>query len=323
MSLRLADHWVWDSWLVDDGVDYHLFFLRASRALRDPFRRHRRASIGHATSTDLRNWRLLPDALVHADSPAWDDLATWTGSVIRGPDGVWRMFYTGLSHAEHGFVQRIGVAHSDDLVTWRQPDGPLLEADPRWYEPLDLDSWSEEAWRDPYVFADPDGDGWHMLITARIPDGNPMGRGVIGHARSPDLEAWDVQPPLSEPAGFGQLEVPQVCVVDDQPVLVFSCLSLHQDPARLDGPPDGGVYVVPGKTLLGPWDIGRRRIRRPSQSVRRSTGPRSLRPMGTPRLPGYRRRPIRRRDRRSSTGDPGRWSGSHRPVGQGMRLRRR
>jgi beta-fructofuranosidase len=64
------------------------------------------------------------------------------------------------------------------------------------------------------------------------------------HARSTDLESWEVLPPLSRPAGFGHLEVPQVCVIDDQPVLVFSCLSIHQDPARLAGPPDGGVYVV-------------------------------------------------------------------------------
>ena len=63
MTFRLADHWVWDSWLADDGQDYHLFFLRASRALRDPDRRHRRASIGHAVSSDLENWALLPDAL--------------------------------------------------------------------------------------------------------------------------------------------------------------------------------------------------------------------------------------------------------------------
>jgi beta-fructofuranosidase len=56
-----------------------------------------------------------------------------------------------------------------------------------------------------------------------------------------------VQPPLSGPAGFGHLEVPQVCVIDDQPGLVFSCLSIYQDPARLAGPPDGGVYVVPGE----------------------------------------------------------------------------
>ena len=30
-----------DSWLIEDGVDYHLFFLRASRALHDLDRRWR------------------------------------------------------------------------------------------------------------------------------------------------------------------------------------------------------------------------------------------------------------------------------------------
>ena len=254
MALRLPDHWVWDSWLAEDGSDYHLFFLRASRALHDPYRRHLRASIGHAMSTDLRDWKLLPDALVHADTPAWDDLATWTGSVVQGPDGRWHLFYTGLSHAEHGLVQRIGVAISDDLLTWRRSDGPLIEADARWYEKLDLDAWFEEVWRDPYVFADPDGDGWHMIITARIPRDRDIGIGVIGHARSDDLVRWEVQPPLSEPSGFGHLEVPQVCMVNDLPVLVFSCWSGQADHDQV-ATWAGGVYVVPGKTLLGPWDI--------------------------------------------------------------------
>ncbi|MEV4508278.1 hypothetical protein AB0K00_04890 [Dactylosporangium sp. NPDC049525] len=31
--LRLADHWVWDSWLAVAGEEFHLFFLRTSRAL--------------------------------------------------------------------------------------------------------------------------------------------------------------------------------------------------------------------------------------------------------------------------------------------------
>jgi beta-fructofuranosidase len=169
---------VWDSWVADDGVHHHLFFLRASRALHDPNRRHHRASIGHARCTDLTTWELLPDALVHSDAPAWDDLATWTGSVVRGPDRGWRMFYTGVSHQEKGLVQRIGMAESADLITWtRAHAGPLLEADPRWYERLDLTAWSDEAWRDPYVFHDPGGDGWHMLITARVPDGAADGRG--------------------------------------------------------------------------------------------------------------------------------------------------
>jgi beta-fructofuranosidase len=255
--LRLADHWVWDSWSVRDGGWHHLFFLRASRALLEPDRRHLRASIGHARSTDLRHWELLPDALVTADAPAWDDQATWTGSVVRGPDGVWRMFYTGVSRAERGLVQRIGVATSADLEVWHRRPEPLLEADPRWYEKLDLDLWIDEAWRDPWVLADPAGDGWHMLITARSVEGDPAGRGVIGHATSPDLEHWTVRPPLSAPAGFGQLEVPQVAVVDGLPVLVFSCWGDRMAPERRAGWTGGGVWAVPATDLLGPWDVTR------------------------------------------------------------------
>lgn len=246
--LRLPDHWVWDSWYAqDDEGLYHVFFLRASRALLDPRRRHRRASVGHAVSADLRDWHLVADALVPADVPAWDDLATWTGSVTRGPDGRWYMFYTGVSQADDGLVQRIGLATSADLITWeRQGAKPLAEADPAWYERLNLPDWHEEAWRDPWVFADPAGDGWHMLITARANHGPAAGRGVIGHARSGDLLNWEVRPPLSAPAGFGHLEVPQAAVVDGQPLLLF-CTDK----------PEPRIWAVPGPSLAGPWDTSR------------------------------------------------------------------
>jgi beta-fructofuranosidase len=254
--LHLPDHWVWDSWYTHDGQQHHAFFLRASRALLDPDRRHLRASVGHAVSTDLRSWTLLPDALVPADAPAWDDLATWTGSVVAGPDGRWYLFYTGVSRAESGRVQRIGLAVSDDLVHWhRDGSGPLLEADQRWYEKLHQAAWFDEAWRDPWVFPDPDGDGWHMLITARDRDGAPEERGVIGHARSADLLTWEVQPPLSKPAGFGQLEVPQVAVVDGQPLLIFCCLPPEMAPRRRAVPPDGAIWAVPATSLIGPYDV--------------------------------------------------------------------
>jgi beta-fructofuranosidase len=246
--LQLPDRWVWDSWYArDDEGAWHVYFLHAERALLDPERRHHRASIGHAVSADLRSWRLLPDALVAADTPAWDDQAVWTGSTVRGPDGTWYLFYTGIARAERGLVQRIGLAVSDDLTTWhRYGRDPLVEADPAWYELLDPAAWYEQAWRDPWVLADPDGDGWHMLVTARAGQGRPSGRGVIGHATSPDLLRWTVQPPLSQPAGFGHLEVPQVAVVDGQPLLLF-CTNR--------GPAGHRIWVVPGSNVTGPWDV--------------------------------------------------------------------
>lgn len=255
MGLCLADHWVWDSWVAVVGDEYHLFFLRASRALGEPIRRHKRASIGHAVSRDLRNWTLLPDALVASDGPAWDDLATWTGSVISDDDGRWHMFYTGVSRSEDGLVQRIGAVESDDLLTWhRTTSKPLLECDPRWYETLDLSVWIDQAWRDPFVFRDPAGDGWHMLLTARAATGPPDGRGVIGHARSPDLCDWQVQEPLSQPAGFGQMEVPQVQLVEGGSVLIFSCWTGELSAGRAADGLNPGTWIVVGEEATGPWD---------------------------------------------------------------------
>jgi hypothetical protein len=254
--LCLPDAWSWDFWLADTGTEYHLFFLRASRALLDPERRHLRAGIGHAVSTDLTDWALLPDALVADDGPAFDDLATWTGSIVAKPEGGWAMFYTGVSKAEQGLVQRVGRADSADLISWRRVpgDGPL-SADPRWYETLEQGSWRDESWRDPWVFADPDGDGWHMLLTARARTGPAGGRGVVGHARSADLASWQVQPPLSVPSGFGQVEVTQSVLVEGRPVLLFSCLAPELAADRRNPGVTGGVWSAPGASLSGPFDL--------------------------------------------------------------------
>lgn len=244
--MRLPDHWTWDFWTVDSGSEYHVFFLRASRALQDPERRHRRASIGHAVSSDLREWQLLPDALVASDSPAFDDLATWTGSIVRDPTGIWRMFYTAVSRKDNGMVQRIAAATSTDLTVWhKDPAGPILEADPQYYEAdYDIETWHDLAWRDPWVMPDPQGHGWHMLITARSQTGAPHDRGVIGHARSGDLRSWTVEPPLSENAGFGQLEVLQFHRVAGRGVVLFSCLRSELGEERAETGTTGGIWAV-------------------------------------------------------------------------------
>lgn len=254
--LELPSSWVWDYWLADDGERYHLFFLKASRALLDPDRRHWRATVGHAVSVDLRQWTEVADALVPSDGPAFDDLAIWTGSVVRAPDGTWRMFYTGVDRAHSGRIQRIGVAASPDLHTWQRVGaGPVTEPDSRWYELLADGRWRQEAWRDPWVYADPGGEGWHMLVTARANEGDSADRGVVGHARSRDLASWTVAAPLSRPgAGFGHLEVPQVATVEGRPVLLFSCETADLAPRRRAAGA-GGVWAVNLGAPTGPVDV--------------------------------------------------------------------
>jgi beta-fructofuranosidase len=256
MALRLTDRWMWDFWLARDGADHHVFFLQAPRALGDPELRHRHATIGHAVSTDLVDWDVLPDALVPGPPGSWDDDATWTGSVLRH-HGRWNMLYTGTCRAERGLIQRIGLATSDDLVHWRKHEAnPVLEADARWYELLDLDAWFNQAWRDPWLFHHPVTGDVHALITARSAGGPPDGRGVVAHARSSDLVRWDVGPPVVGPGEFGEIEVPQLVGAGDRWHLLFSVPPVAHGERwrrRTGRPPRPAVYHLAGDAPLGPF----------------------------------------------------------------------
>jgi hypothetical protein len=163
-----------------------------------------------------------------------DDLAV--ESVIKGPDDRWYVYYTGATVTDDGtLLQQIGLATSDDLYTWdKNESNPVVRADSRWYEELGgPPELHDEHWRDPWVFPDPDGNGWHMLITARTNIGPLDERGVIGHAHSTDLQTWTVQPPLTNPGnGFEWLEVPQVEIVDGRTVLIFNSLPTNLGASR-------------------------------------------------------------------------------------------
>jgi beta-fructofuranosidase len=242
-------YWIWDSWIADDGDRYHLFFLKALKG-DDPDARHTAARIGHASSTDLTHWDVHDDALGPNDT-GFDDLALWTGSVARGDDGVWRLYYSALNtEGRHVEDQRIGFAESRDLFTWeRAALEPIVVPDARWYRARGGHS---QTWRDPFVFKH---DGvWHMLITARDRDAPRLRDGVLGHATSADMRTWELQPPLTRPAGFGQLEVPQVRCVDGRWLLVFTC---HPD--EQGDPQPYCTWTVEGDSPLGPFDLARAR----------------------------------------------------------------
>lgn len=267
MPLALADHWVWDFWIAQDRGLFHIFFLHAPKSLGDPELRHRNARIGHATSTDLRHWDYHGVAFPPGPDGTFDATATWTGSVVRGPDGRWWMFYTGsrfLSPTSNANIETVGCAVSDDFFSWTKLPGPALRADPTWYETLGSSSWPEEAWRDPWVFADPAGHGWHMLITARANTGPDFGRGVVGHAVSDDLGHWRAMPPLSPPqSGFAHLEVLQPFEIGGRKFLLFCCNSPRLANERIGTL--GGIWVAPADGPVGPFDITRSRLLLPEQ----------------------------------------------------------
>jgi beta-fructofuranosidase len=252
----LPDKWVWDFWFAEDGGDHHLFYLQAPRTLGDPELRHHHATIGHAVSADFASWQVLPDALTPGEAGSWDDLAVWTGSAIAHGGG-WSMLYTGISRSEGGLVQRIGLATSTDLLHWeKHPDNPVLEADPRFYEQLDQGRWRDQSWRDPWLFRHGDDGYVHALITARSPCGPPDGAGVVAHARSRDLVAWEVLPPLTEPGEFAQVEVPQLVELGGSHVVLFSCLAEDHSKRRrerLGAAGRAGTFAFCSTSLLGPY----------------------------------------------------------------------
>ena len=231
MPLRLPDRWVWDFWLARAGSEHHAFFLQAPKSLGDTSLRHHHASIGHAVSTDLRRWTTTADALHPGEPGSWDDLATWTGSILEH-DGRWYMLYTGINRSEGGLIQRVGLAISDDLVRWeKHPSNPLLEGDGRWYEQLDLDRWRDQSWRDPWLYRDEAGT-FNVLLTARSRDASTDGAGVVAQAVSRDLVDWTVLPPLTSPGDFAQVECPQLGEVDGRKLLLVSCLAEDHSRAR-------------------------------------------------------------------------------------------
>jgi beta-fructofuranosidase len=175
------------------------------------------------------------------------------------------MLYTGISHTDDGLVQRIGLATSDDLMTWtKHPANPVLEADTRWYDLLDLTRWRDQSWRDPWLFVDEDDGSIHVLITARSPEGSPDGAGVIAHARSDDFVHWEVLPPLTDPGDFAQVEVPQLIRGEGRCSVLISCLAedhSEERRERIAATGTTGTFVFSADDFDGCYQAGAEAVR--------------------------------------------------------------
>lgn len=259
--LLLPDKWLWDFWLAEDNGDWHVFFLQADRTLPQPDDRHWHPTVGHAVSRDLTDWDYLGTALAPSAGPAFDDATTWTGCVVRH-GGEWLMFYTGNARADGAKRQRIGLAHSPDLVRWtRDPRGALVDELPPPYENRHYpERWHDRSLRDPYVVEDPVRGGWRMYFTARVEDQDADGAGCIGMAWSGNLLDWEVLPPAVAPGIAGELEVPQFMEIGGRWYLLFCTAGRRMGKRFAEANPEAarqsGTHYFMSDSPDGPWRLG-------------------------------------------------------------------
>lgn len=178
----------------------HAFYLSLSSQDR----------VGHLCSKDGIRWEEMPPA-IHTGNPGeFDDDQIWTMGVFAHK-GRFFMLYTGLSMKEQGKIQRIGLATSDDLISWvKYKKNPVICADPKWYE-AGLDETHRVDWRDPWVCED--NGLLHGVISARSNKGPANRRGCAGHFVSENGYDWKVKPPLCVPGSCYDFETPAVCKI--------------------------------------------------------------------------------------------------------------
>jgi beta-fructofuranosidase len=192
---------------------FHMFYLKAHRPATH-YMAEGAYAWEHRVSSDLIHWDDWPVAIEPGGVGDADYLGCWTGSVIER-EGTFHLFYSTALVAE-GRTQAVLHATSRDLRTWIKDErNPIFQADRRWYEPID--------WRDPFVFWNDATSEYWMLLAACSKTEPLRHRGCIGLAVSPDLENWQVRPPLWAPQMYrAALECPDLFRCGDRWVLLFS-----------------------------------------------------------------------------------------------------
>jgi len=213
--------------MVRVGTVTHIFYTRQYSTHNYNDHSNTRA-IGHAVSNDrsLSTWTVVDCAAIAARSGrVWDNMHVWAPSIVY-QDGTWFMFYTGVQYDTVATspqlvtteIQRIGVATSTDLYSWKQDPTPVLAAKmiPWTYQDSTAIGNGGVGWqfRDPFVMADPDRPGEWLMYYVAID--STLAKFVVGVAGTEggDLRQWhDIVPIRRTSAAFMQAdrdESPQV-----------------------------------------------------------------------------------------------------------------
>jgi beta-fructofuranosidase len=213
INYKPADGWAADFIPFHWQNEFHLFYLKDYRDIS-----------GHGEGTPW--YHLVTKDFIHFTDRGEclprggvdeQDLYVFTGSVIRGLDGQFHLFYTGHNphFAEAGKpVQAILHAVSKDLDTWKKLPGDIYSAPTDHFEPDD--------WRDPFVYWNGEAGEYWMLATARLLDGPTHRRGCTTLSTSRDLHSWIIKDIYYEPNLYSVHECPDYFRWGNWRYLLFS-----------------------------------------------------------------------------------------------------
>lgn len=148
-----------------------------------------------------------------ADIPTEQDYWLGSGSVLKGRDGKYHLFYTG-HNPDPQWVKdgnpREATMHavSDDLQGWLKLRQHTFTAS---------NGYDSDDFRDPFVFWHEDEGQYWMLLTTRY-----KGKAVVGLYTSDDLARWRWEEPIYAEDSPLNLEVPDVFKMNGRWYMLFS-----------------------------------------------------------------------------------------------------
>ncbi|MEA5117994.1 MAG: hypothetical protein VB036_10295, partial [Propionicimonas sp.] len=196
--------------------EFHLFYTYLDRSDTGDPETFKGLDWAHLSTTDFLTFREHATAIGRGSKDA-ADLLVGAGSVLDTGDGF-VAYDCGINprRLSVGEPEQVVLrAISDDLHTWRKDETFEFRSDPQWYE--------RDAWRDPFVYRD--GDGWRMLLCARSNTGPVDRRGVVGLARSDDLDTWTATAPFLQMGTTYAPECIETFTQDGREYLVYSSYS--------------------------------------------------------------------------------------------------
>jgi predicted GH43/DUF377 family glycosyl hydrolase len=199
-----------DPSVIRRGDHYELFFTSADR--------RRRAGIARAESRDGLSWTVWrnaanPDPVMDLALPppddSWEAPGIENANVLVGPDGLFRMYYTGNRVPEGSLHFAIGLATSPDGIRWTRHPTPVLEPMHDWEQPVcgqrgDPRSCHHGGVLEPSVIYDARTRLYRMWYAGLGEPSDSYRTFRVGYATSPDGIAWARQSrPVFLPAGEG------------------------------------------------------------------------------------------------------------------------